>query len=229
MKNIDITSDIHSYFIYKNFKTIFWSNWVLFQTWNYLIIAWDIDEEITTIQKSFDDIINNANYKKIIVTFGNHDLRFNVSDEDFNINDSISKYEFLINHFHGYKDKIHIIDKEDFVIEENKQIITWNMGWYNYTIRSVDKFYLEKYYHVNFDKMSFWSTIFNDRRYIKFNEKIKWNIDFAKYLEDKLVERLRNIKKYYNNYEIIAISHIKPSNELEKESPYYFDYSPEKW
>ena len=34
---------------------------------------------------------------------------------------------------------------------------------------------------------------------------------------------------HYNNYEIIAISHVKPSNELEKDSQYYFDYSIEKW
>lgn len=229
MKNIDITSDLHSYFIYSNYKNIYWNNGVLFQTWDYLIIAWDIDEEIITIQKSFDDIINLADYKKIIVTFWNHDIRFNVDDENYNIINSIEKYEFLCNHFHNYKDKIHVIDKEDFIIEETNQILTWNMGWYNYTIKDIDKFYLEKYYHVNFDKMSFWSTIFNDRRYIKFNDKIKWNLDFSKYLEDKLIKRLENIKNNYNNYEIIAISHLKPSNELEKDSPYYFDYSPEKW
>ena len=100
MKNIDITSDLHTDFIYKWFKDIYWTNWVLTQTWKYLIIAGDINEDIYVLQRSFDDIIKNANYKKIIVTFWNHDLRFNLSDEDFNINDSIEKYEFLINHFH---------------------------------------------------------------------------------------------------------------------------------
>lgn len=229
MKNIDITSDLHTDFIYKWFKDIYWTNWVLTQTWKYLIIAGDINEDIYVLQRSFDDIIENTNYKKIIVTFWNHDLRFNLSDEDFNINDSIEKYEFLINHFHWYKDKIHVIDKEDFIIKETKQIITWNMGRYNYSINPIDKFYLEKYFQVNFDKMSFWFSIYNDRSYIKFNDKIKWNIEFSKYLEDKLIERLEKLKKHYNNYEIIAISHVKPSNQLEKDSKFFIEYSQELW
>jgi hypothetical protein len=229
MKNIDITSDLHTDFIYKWFKEIYGKNWVLAQIWKYLIIAGDINEDIYVLQRSFDDIIKNANYKKIIVTFWNHDLRFNLSDEDFNINDSIEKYEFLINHFHWYKDKIHVIDKEDFIIEETKQIISWNMGYYNYTINPVDKFYLEKYFQVNFDKMSFWYSIYNDRSYIKFNDKIKWNLEFSKYLEDKLIERLEKLKKHYNNYEIIAISHVKPSNQLEKDSKFFIEYSQELW
>lgn len=229
MKNIDITSDLHTDFIYKRFKDIYWTNWVLEKNSDYLVIAWDINEDIYVLQRSFDDIIENTNYKKIIVTFWNHDLRFNTSDEDFNITNSIEKYEFLINHFHWYKDKIHIIDKEDFIIEDNKQIIVWNMGWYNYSINPIDKFYLEKYFQVNFEKMSFWFSVYNDRRYIKFNDKIKWNIEFSKYLEDKLIERLEKLKDNYNNYEIIAISHVKPSNQLEKDSKFFIEYSQELW
>lgn len=57
MKNIDITSDLHTDFIYKWFKDIYWTNWVLTQTWKYLIIAWDINEDIYVLQRSFDDII----------------------------------------------------------------------------------------------------------------------------------------------------------------------------
>lgn len=229
MKNIDITSDLHTDFIYKRFKDIYWTNWVLEKNSDYLVIAWDINEDIYVLQRSFDDIIKNTNYKKIIVTFWNHDLRFNTSDEDFNITNSIEKYEFLINHFHWYKDKIHIIDKEDFIIEDNKQIIVWNMGWYNYSINPIDKFYLEKYFQVNFEKMSFWFSVYNDRRYIKFNDKIKWNIEFSKYLEDKLIERLKKLKEHYDNYEIIAVSHVKPSNQLEKDSKFFMEYSQELW
>lgn len=229
MKNIDITSDLHTDFIYKWFKDIYWTNWVLEKNSDYLVIAGDINEDIYVLQRSFDNIIKNANYKKIIVTFWNHDLRFNLSDEDFNITDSISKYQFLINHFHWYKNKVHIIDVEDFIIEETKQIITWNMWWYNYTINPIDKFYLEKYFQVNFDKMSFWFSVYNDRNYIKFNDKIKWNIEFSKYLEDKLIERLEKLKKHYNNYEIIAVSHVKPSNKLEKDSKFFIEYSQELW
>lgn len=230
MENIiDITSDLHTDFIYRNFKDIYWPNWVLEKNSDYLVIAGDINEDIYVLQKSFYDIINNANYKKIIVTFWNHDLRLNLSDEEFNINDSIEKYEFLIDYFHGYKDKIHIIDKEDFIIPNTNIILTWNMGWYNYTINPVDKFYLEKYFQVNFDKMSFWFSVYNDRNYTRFNDKIKWNLEFSKYLEDKLIQRLENLKKHYNNYEIIAISHIKPSNKLEKDSKFYLEYSQDIW
>lgn len=229
MKNIDITSDLHTDFIYKWFKDIYWKNWVLTQKWKYLIIAWDINENLHTLKKSLDDIIDNSNYEKIIITFWNHDLRFNIDDEDFNITDSIQKYEFLINHFHNYKNKVYVIDKEDFIIKETKQIITWNMWWYNYTINPVDKFYLEKYFQVNFDKMSFWLSIYNDRSYIKFNDKIKWNLEFSKYLEDKLIDRFEKLKKHYNNYEIIAVSHIKPSNKLEKDSKFFIEYSQELW
>ena len=70
MKNlIDITSDIHSENIFKSNKNIFWKNWILTQKNDYLIIAWDINSSISWIEKSFDDIIENTTYKKIIVTF----------------------------------------------------------------------------------------------------------------------------------------------------------------
>ncbi|MBW7954279.1 metallophosphoesterase [Candidatus Gracilibacteria bacterium] len=230
MKNIDITSDLHTDFIYKGFKDIYGTNGVLTQTGKYLIIAGDINENIYTLKISLDDIIENTTYEKIIITFGNHDIReLKVFDEDFNINDSISKYEFLCKYFHNYKNKIHVVDVEDFIIEETKQIITGNMGWYNYTINPIDKFYLEKYFQVNFDKMSFGFSIYNDKNYIKFNDKIKGNLEFSKYLEDKLIERLEKLKEYYNNYEIIAVSHVKPSNQLEKDSKFFIEYSQELW
>lgn len=233
MKNIneilDITSDLHTDFIYKNFKTIYWKNWVLKQKNDYLIICWDINEDIWVLQKSFDDIIDNTTYKNIITTFWNHDLRISAEDLDHNITNSIQKYEFLITHFHNYRDKIHVIDKEDFMIPNSNYIITGNMWWYNYTINPIDKFYLTKYFHADFDKMSFWSTIYNDRLYIKFNEKIKWNIGFSNYLEDKLIQRLEKLKWYSNNYEIILMSHVKPSNQLEKNSKYFLEYSQELW
>lgn len=233
MKNInkllDITSDLHSDFIYKNFKNIYWSNWILKQKNKYLIIAWDINENIHVFKKSLDDVIDNSNYEKIIICLWNHDLWCEIDDEMFGINNSIEKYEFLINHFHNYREKIHIIDKEDFIIPNTDYIITWNMWWYNYTIRNEDRFYLEKYYNANFNKMNFWWIYYNDRMYIKFNEKIKWNEEFAKYLENKLIERLEQLKTNYNNYEIIAVSHIKPSRLLEKDSQYYIEYPFEKW
>lgn len=233
MKNIneilDITSDLHTDFIYKSFKTIYWKNWVLKQKNKYLVIAGDINENIHVLKRSLDDIIENTTYKKIIITFGNHDLRFDVDDEDFGISNSIQKYEFLIDYFHNYRDKIHVIDKEDFIIPNTNYIITWVMWWYNYTINPVDKFYLTKYFNADFDKMSFGSTVYNDRLYIKFNEKIKWNIGFANYLEDKLIERLEKLKWYSNNYEIIIMSHVKPSNQLEKNSKYFLEYSMELW
>lgn len=233
MKNIneilDITSDLHTDFIYKSFKTIYWKNWVLKQKNDYLIICWDINENIHVLKRSLDDIIENTTYEKIIITFWNHDLRFDVDDEDFGINNSIEKYDFLCKYFHNYKDKVHVIDVDDFIMEKTKQIITWNMGWYNYTINPVDKFYLEKYFQVNFDKMSFWFSVYNDRSYIKFNDKIKWNIEFSKYLEDKLITRLEKLKKHYNSYEIIAVSHVKPSNKLEKDSKFFIEYSQELW
>lgn len=233
MKNIneliDITSDIHTDFIYKNFKTIYWENWILKQKNDYLIICWDINENIHVLKKSLDDVIDNTTYKKIIITFGNHDLRFDVDDEDFGISNSIEKYEFLIDYFHNYRNKIHVIDKEDFIIPNTNYIITWVMWWYNYSINPVDKFYLTKYFNADFDKMSFGSTVYNDRLYIKFNEKIKWNIGFANYLEDKLIERLERLKWYSNNYEIIVMSHVKPSNQLEKNSKYFLEYSMDLW
>ncbi|MGE4444366.1 MAG: metallophosphoesterase [Candidatus Altimarinota bacterium] len=233
MKNIneilDITSDLHTDFIYKNFKTIYGKNGVLKQKNDYLIICGDINEDIGVLQKSFDDIIDNTTYKNIITTFGNHDLRISAEDLDHNITNSIQKYEFLITHFHNYRDKIHVIDKEDFMIPNSNYIITGNMGWYNYTINPIDKFYLTKYFHADFDKMSFGSTIYNDRLYIKFNEKIKGNIGFSNYLEDKLIQRLEKLKGYSNNYEIILMSHVKPSNQLEKNSKYFLEYSQELW
>lgn len=233
MKNInellDITSDLNTDFIYKNFKTIYWENWVLKQKNKYLIIAWDINENIHVLKMSLDDVINNSNYEKIIITFGNHDLRLNIDDEDFSISNSIEKYEFLIDYFHDYRNKIHVIDKEDFIIPNTNYIITWVTWWYNYTIRNEDRFYLEKYYHANFNKMSFWWITYNDRNYIKFNNEIKSNEEFARYLENKLIQKLEQIKSNYNNYEIIAISHVKPSRLLEKDSQYHIEYSFEQW
>ncbi|MDD3794214.1 MAG: metallophosphoesterase [Candidatus Gracilibacteria bacterium] len=233
MKNInellDITSDLHTDFIYKNFKTIYGKNGILKQKNKYLIVAGDINENIHTLKMSLDDIIDNTTYEKIIICLGNHDLRLNSDDIDNNITNSIEKYEFLINHFHNYREKIHIIDKEDFIIPNTNYIITGITGWYNYTIRNEDRFYLEKYYHANFDKMNFGGIYYNDRMYLKFNEKIKGNEEFAKYLENKLIERLEQIKCNYNNYEIIAISHVKPSRLLEKDSQYYIEYPFEKW
>ncbi|MDD3793879.1 MAG: metallophosphoesterase [Candidatus Gracilibacteria bacterium] len=233
MKNInellDITSDLHTDFIYKNLKAIYGKNGVLKQKNKYLVIAGDINENIHVLKRSLDDIIENTTYEKIIITLGNHDLRLNSEDLNYNITNSIEKYEFLINYFHDYRNKIHVIDKEDFIIPNTKYIITGNMGWYNYTIRNEDRFYLEKYYHANFDKMSFGGITYNDRNYIKFNNEIKSNEEFAKYLENKLIQKLEQIKSNYNNYEIIAVSHVKPSRLLEKDSQYYLEYSFDQW
>ncbi len=230
MKNIDITSDVHTTFIYKNFKDIYWSNWVLTQKWKYLIIAWDINEDILDLQKSLDDIIDNTTYEKIIVTFGNHDLWYNTNDlEFFNLKNSIEKYEFLKSYLHNYKWKIHILDVKNFIIPETKQVIVGNMWWYNYSIPMQDKYYLEKYYKADFDKMSFSWVSYNDRIYIKFSDKITSNIEFATYLEKDLISKLEEAKQKYPEYEIIWVSHIKPSNKLETDSKYYLSYTPETW
>lgn len=225
-KIFDVTSDLHSSLIYRNNKEVFWQKWVLKQERDYLIIAGDINEHFEFMRKTLDDIIENTTYKKIIITFWNHDIRTSWS-EDFP--DSINKYEFLVDYFHWYKDKIHVIDKEDFLVPESNFIVTGNMWWYNYSIWEVNKKYLEEDFWVNFDRMAFWRDIYNDRNYVDFNEKIKWNLEFSDYLENKLIERLEKIKKDYDNKEIIAISHIKPSNELEKDSIFYITYNEEDW
>lgn len=230
MKNIDFTSDIHSSFIYRNFKDIYWTNWVLTQKNDYLIIAWDMHEEIWMLQKTLDDIIRQTTYKNIILTFWNHDLWYSQKDYNFfNLKNSIEKYDFLKNYFHNYKWKIHILDKENFIIPEFKQIIVGNVWWYNYSIPMQDKYYLEKYYQANFDKMSFSWVSYNDRIYIKFSDEITSNIEFADYLQNDLISKLENAKQNYPEYEIIWVSHIKPSNNLETDSKYYLSYNPETW
>jgi hypothetical protein len=67
MKNIYVTLELHTEFIYRNFKDIYWTNWVLTQKWKYLIIAWDINENIHVLKRSLDDVIDNSSYKKIII------------------------------------------------------------------------------------------------------------------------------------------------------------------
>lgn len=229
--NIDFTSDLHTSFIYKKHKIIFWKNWVLKQKNDYLIIAWDINEDIEILQKSLDDIIENTTYKKIIITFWNHDIWTHPKDAIFWITNSIEKYSFLKEYFHNYREKIHIIDVEDYILKEENIIITWNMGWYNYTIPEIDKQYLEKYFDANFDKMKFGITSYNDRVFINFGDYFKNNLDFADFLEQELIERLEKIQNNpeYKTYDIFAISHIKPSNKLEKKSPFFKEYSCEKW
>jgi hypothetical protein len=229
MKNIfDITSDIHTNFIYNCNKTIYGDNWVLKQNSDILIIAWDINESIEWIEKALKNIIINTSYQSIIVTFWNHDIRVK-KDLSNGIQNSIDKYEYLIEHFHWFMNKIHVIDKEDFFIPNTKLILTWNMWWYNYTIKDLDKNNLEKYYNVNFNNMEFDWTVFNDKYYVEFNDKIKGNIEFATYLENKLIERLKQLKSNYNNYDYIAISHIKPHIDLEKDSQFYIQYNKKQW
>lgn len=229
--NIDFTSDLHTSFIYQRNKTIFWKNWVLKQKNDYLIIAWDINEDIEILQKSFDDIIENTTYKKIIITFWNHDIWTHKKDVIFGIQNSIEKYSFLKDYFHNYKDKIHVIDVEDCILKDENIVITWNMWWYNYTINQIDKSYLEKYFDANFDKMKFGITSYNDRVYIDFWDYFESNIAFANFLEQELIERLEKIQNNpeYKTYDIFAISHIKPCNQLEKKSPFFKEYSREKW
>jgi len=237
MYNIDITSDIHSTFIKNNFKEIFWNNWVLKQSekWKYLIIAWDINEDISEIEKNLNNIINNTSYKKIIITFWNHDIwynpRVNNVDKNLSYSNSIEKYNFLIDYFHGYNNKVFVIDKEDFIIEDKKIVITWNMWWYNYTIKPEDKQNLEKLLKVNFDDMRLFSFRSNDKPNILFSDDIKSNEEFSKLLEDKLIERLDSIKENPNlkDYKIICISHVKPSFDLDTNSKYYINLNSLEW
>lgn len=237
MLNIDITSDIHTVFLKNNYKDLFWTNWVLEQSKNgkYLIIAWDINEDVSEIEKTLDHIIKVTNYKKIIITFWNHDIWYrpeiNNNDKNLPYNNSIEKYFFLIEHFHDYKNKIHVVDQDDYIIEEKQTIITWNMWWYNYTINKNDKVNLEKFPEVNFDRMKLFNFNSADRINIKFSGDIKNNIEFAENLENKLTERLNKIKENNNleNYKVIWISHVKPLYLLETNSKYYIELSSEQW
>jgi len=232
--NINYISDLHSSFYLPNNKNIFWNDWII----NYenkseiLIIAWDINESVDWIRATLDDIINNTDYRTIIITFWNHCIRKNSEDKKYWINNSIDKYEFLINYFHWYRDIVHVIDKQDYIIKDSKLVVTGNISWYNYTwINERDRYYLEKFYKVNFDQMSFIGFTSNDKAYIQFNDKIKSNIEFAEHLENKLIERLDLIKKSTKTkeFDILAISHIKPSREIEKESEFYLTYSDWIW
>ena len=244
--NIDYISDLHSSFYLKKEKSLFWKDWILKNKPNsdYLIIAWDINDNKEELKRTLNDIIENTNYKKIIITLWNHDLYLNQNDilsyldeeknevKTRNFEDSMEKYVILINELHWYKDKIHVIDFEDFIIEENRVAITWNMGWYNYTgVNDVDKYYLEKYYKADFEKMSFANFTSNDRNFIKFSEDICSNYKFSEFLERDLARRLKNIKKNpkTKDYKIVAISHIKPSREIEKDSKFNLSYSPDQW
>lgn len=236
MVEIDYISDLHAEFFLNNQKSVFWETWILKKNSNseILAIAWDISEDSQKTIMTMDLIIKYFNYKKIIITFWNHDLRINHNkDLKYEVKNSIEKYHFLIEHLHWYKDVVHVIDKEDFVIEENKVILTWNMGWYNYSwVSKIDRYFLEKHLKADFDKMQFWSEFYsNDKTYIKFSEEIKSNLEFAKYLENKLIERLENIKKNekFEKYKIIWISHIKPSRKLEKFSEFYVSYNKAEW
>lgn len=232
--NINYISDLHSSFYLPNNKNIFWNDWII----NYenkseiLIIAWDINESVDWIRATLDDIINNTDYRTIIITFWNHCIRKNSEDKKYWINNSIDKYEFLINYFHWYRDIVHVIDKQDYIIKDSKLVVTGNISWYNYTwINERDRYYLEKFYKVNFDQMSFIGFTSNEKAYIQFNDKIKSNIEFAEHLENKLIERLDLIKKSTKTkeFDILAISHIKPSREIEKESEFYLTYSDWIW
>ena len=232
--NIDYLSDLHSWFYLLKQKNIFWKDWILKrnQKSDILIIAWDINENIEQMKLTFDDIIDSTHYKKIIITFWNHDIWKNKLDIKYGINNSIEKYEFLINHFHWYRNIVHVIDKEDYIIEEINLVLTGNMNWYNYNwINDTDKYYLKKLYKADFEKMSFAWFSSNDRAYIKFNDEIKWNIEFTEYLEKKLIERLDLIKISPKTKEcdILAISHIKPSREIEQDSIFNISYSDDIW
>lgn len=235
MLKIDYISDLHAEFFLNNQKSVFWETWILKKNSNseILIIAWDISEDSQKTIMTMDLIIKYFNYKKIIITFWNHDIRLNHNqDLKYWVKNSIEKYHFLIENLHLYKDIVHVIDKEDFVIEENKVILTWNMGWYNYSwVSKVDKYFLEKHLNADFDKMQFLNFYSNDKKYIKFNEEIKSNLEFAEYLENKLIDRLENIKKNekFQKYRIVWISHIKPSRKLEKMSEFNISYNKSEW
>lgn len=236
MYNIDIISDIHTYYITSNYKDLFWNNWVLQKTNDskYLIIAWDINEDVTEIEKTLNNIIESTNYNKIIITFGNHDIWYrphlNRNDEFLPYSNSIEKYNFLIEYFHEYKNKIHVIDKEDFIIVSKKIVITWNMWWYNYTIEKNSREHLENDFKINFDKMSYGTFSSNDKVHIKFSDEVVWNIDFADKLEKELTSRINLINKdmILKDYTKIAISHVKPSYLLEKNSPFYIEVDEKK-
>jgi hypothetical protein len=75
--------------------------------------------------------------------------------------------------------------------------------------------------------MSFAGFASNDKTYIKFNDDIESNTDFASYLENKHINRLESIRNNdeIKDYKILAISHLKPSRELEKESEFNITYS----
>lgn len=235
MLNINYISDLHSNFFLWYNKNILWEDWLLKQTKesDCLIISWDISDNISDIEKTLDLLITNYWYKKIILTFWNHDIRFRKKDHNkYGIKNSIDKYYYLINHFHWYKDIVHVIDKEDLVLDKEKIIITWNMWWYDYSgVKDLDKDYLCKYFQADFDKMSFAWTWSNDSIYVKFNNEINWNLKFAEVLKNNLIERLELIKanRCYIDYKIIGVSHIKPSIKLEQYSPYYINYSKENW
>lgn len=237
MYNIDITSDIHTVFIKSNYKDLFWNNWVLTQWLNskYLIIVWDINEDISEIENTLKHIIENTKYKKVIITFWNHDIwyrpQINRNDEHLPYNNSIEKYNYLIEYFHGFKNKVHVIDKEDYIIEDKKIIITWGMWWYNYSIKNEDKDNISKISGVDFDKMKLFGFSSADKFNIKFSENIKNNIEFASLLENELIERLKNIKNNseYKDFKILALSHVKPHYSLEANSQYYIEVPEKKW
>lgn len=237
MYNIDITSDIHTSFIKNNYKDLFGINWVLNKSEksDYLIIAWDINEDVFEIEKILNNIISETNYKKIIITFWNHDIWYkpgiNRNDEILDYTNSIEKYNFLVNYFHWYKNKIHVVDKEDFIIEKKKLIITGNMWWYNYTINDTDHYYLKEKLKVNFDKMSYSTFSSSDYNNISFSNEIKSNSEFAHFLEEKLTQRLEKIRinPLLWEYKIITVSHVKPSNKLESNSPYFKELSKDQW
>ena len=118
MTKIDYISDIHTSCFTIFHKDLFWKNGIIKKSWkDILVIAWDINENIYQTEKILNQIIDTTEYKKIIITFGNHDIRMTREDRIRGLKNSIEKYEFLINYFHWYRNKIHFIDREDYIME----------------------------------------------------------------------------------------------------------------
>lgn len=228
---IDYISDLHITYIYP--KKTFWKIIKYPENpWKYLLLAWDFAENITLIDWMLDELIIDWIYEKVLLSWWNHDLRLHKNDyKRYWIENSIQKYHYLNKKIHNYKNKIHVLDVEPFICNEDKLIIFWSLAWYNYWIEKIDKIYLEKYFWANFDEMKFKNIELNDKKFIKFWEWINSNLEFANYLYEKLANQLleRFSDEKYINYSKILLTHVKPSKNIDKTSIYYKTYSKEEW
>ncbi len=229
--HIDYISDIHSDFFIPKFKKVFGRVLKKTSDSKILIIAGDISTDIDITKKTIDELIEQYLYEGVFIVLWNHDLWYNKKDKDMWINNSIDKYHFLIEELHGYKNVVHCLDKENYFFHDEKVALVWNSGWYNYTINPLDKKNLEKYFSADFDSMRFRYAETNDRNYIKFNDVIKNNLEFAKYFEKDLILKLKSVRqnKKTKDYKIACVCHMKPNSKIENDSIYFKNYNKKDW